>query len=120
MINSAGLHGDRKDSQTIGGGGGLFGNRASIWPEYRRDCGGSTHSYRITIDGVGEFTIDVDDAVWRIGRGSIGCPAATIIWSQRGCRRRAILAEYNGERSNRGAGNDLAGLAATGNDDNCQ
>jgi len=120
MIDGACLHGDGENGQSVAGGGCFLSFRAAVGPEYRGDGRRAADAYRIALYGLCVFAIDVDDAVWAIGRRGIGGPSATIIRGQRRGRRSIKLAEHDGERGNRRAGKRLRGIAAAGYHDYCQ
>lgn len=107
MINRAGLHSDAENSQSIASGRGFFCSRIAVRPDDRGNSRCSIYADRIARDGLCEFAIDIDDAIGAVGRRGVGCPATAIIWRQRGRRRTIGLTEYDGERSNRCAGNSL-------------
>lgn len=120
MIDCAGLDCDGENGQAIAAGGGFFRFGIAVGPENGGDSGSPIDSDGIACDGLREFAIDVDDAVWGIGRCGIGCPPATIIGRQRRRWRRIRLTKYDGERGNRRAWNNLGGITATGHHNNCQ
>ena len=86
MINRACLDGDGENSQSIAGGGCFLGCSGTIRPEDCSNCRCAIYPDRIALNGLCEFAIDIDNAIWTIGWRGIGCPAATIVRSQR--RRR--------------------------------
>lgn len=120
MIDSACLHGDRENGQSIARGGGFLGFCVAIRPDDGGNSRCPVYPDRVALNGLREFAIDVDNAVWPVGWRGIGCPTAAIIRGQLRRRRSIKLAEYDGERGNWHARNSLCRVAAAGHYDHCQ
>ena len=84
MINRAGLDCNRENGQSIAGGSGFFRFCVAVGPEDRGNSRCATHSDRIALDGLREFTIDIDDAIGAVGWRGVGSPTTAIIGRQRG------------------------------------
>ena len=107
MINRAGLDCYRENGQSIAGRRGFFRFCIAVGPEDRGNSRCPIHSDRIALDGLREFTVDIDDAIGAVGWCGVGRPTTAIIWCQWRRWRPIRSTEYDGERSNRRAGGDL-------------
>lgn len=120
MINSACLDGDGENGQSIASGGCFLGCSVAIRPVDCSNCRRAIYPDRIASNGLCEFAIDIDNAIWTISWRGVGCPTTAIIWSQRRRRRGFELTEHDGERGNRCARNSLCGVAAARYHNHCQ
>ena len=78
MIESAGPERDGEHRDAIGTGGGVLNLRAAIGPEDRGDGGRMVDAHGVALNGLGEFAIDILDAIHAIARGRIGSPSSAI------------------------------------------
>ena len=116
VIDRAGPEGDGEHRDAIGTRGGVLNLRAAIGPEDRGYRGRVIDANGVALDGLGEFAIDILDAIHAIGRGRIGGPPSAIKAVQIRCGGTAELTKTNGDGGNRGTRCILAGIAAAGND----
>ena len=86
MIDRAGPEGDGEHRDAIGTRGGVLNLRAAIGPEDRGDSSCMVDAHGVALNGLGEFAIDILDAVHAIGWGRIGSPTSAIKAIQIRCR----------------------------------
>lgn len=78
VIDSAGPEGDGEHRYAIGTRGGIIDLRAAIGPEDGGYRGCIVDANGVTLDGLGEFAIDILDAIHAIGWSRIGGPSSAI------------------------------------------
>jgi len=78
VIDSAGPERDGEHRYAIGTRGGVLNLGAAIWPEDRGYSGRIVDTNGVALDGLGEFAIDILDAIHAIGWCSIGGPSSAI------------------------------------------
>jgi len=116
VIDRAGPEGDGEHRDAIGTRGGVLNLGAAIGPKDRGYRGRVVDADGVALDGLGEFPIDILDAIHTIVRGRIGSPSSAIKAVQIRCGGTAELTKTDGDGGNRGARCILAGIAAAGND----
>ena len=78
MIDRAGAQRDGEHRDAIGTRGDILNLCTAIGPQDRGDRGRVIDTNGVALDDLGEFTIDILDAVHAIGWGRIGGPSSAI------------------------------------------
>jgi len=116
VIDRTGPERDGEHRDAIGTRCCIINLCAAIGPEDRGYSSCMVDAHGVALNGLGEFAIDILDAVHAIGWGRIGGPSSAIKAVQIRCGGTAELTKTNGDGGNRGARCILAGVAAAGND----